>query len=125
MHVSTENPPLAHKLSTGYLQRMVMPYFALGVALLALVVSSATAAYLLFGPTSANVGSRVSALDADLSDLADRVNQWMRRDQTRKAREAKAAGAAIGADFDGGLPNPNADRKAALRARFNQLRAAK
>jgi hypothetical protein len=100
---------------------MGLEILALAFSVLALGASIATAAYLLFGPTATNLAGRVTALDSDLSDLADRVNQWMRRDSTRRAREAKSE---LNAPPMMAVPNTG-DKKAQLRQRFMSLRGGR
>lgn len=93
---------------------------ALALSAAAIVISIGTAVFLLVFDRATLDSRKLTALDADLSDLSDRVNQWMRRDSTRRAREAKAE-PILPAD-----PNlsPGSDRKAALRARARSLNGA-
>jgi len=91
---------------------------ALLVAVVSLIASIGTAAYFLFRAPDFQLRSEVRQVQQDISDLHDRIHQWIRRDSTRKAREAKEA-----KNF---TPLPQAvpegeaptDHKALLRARM-------
>jgi hypothetical protein len=67
-------------------------------------------------PELAALSSKVLTLDADLTELADRQNTWMRRDAARTARAGQGTSPPP--------PTGPADVKAELRRRVAALRGA-
>lgn len=61
-------------------------------------------------PDVADLKSRLLALDQEVTDVNDRLGQWMRRQSVRRMQEAKAASQTA-------QPANLGDRKAELRAR--------
>ena len=64
---------------------------ALALSLLALLIAVASAVFSLFFAPSAQVNQRLTQQENDLTELADRVHHWMRRDSVRRAREGQVA----------------------------------
>lgn len=90
----------------------------LALAFSVLALGTAVAAIVLrqTHPELAAVQRELHAMQADITDLADRLNHWMRRDNTRVARAAREQQLELPA------PAASGDRKAALRARVAQMR---
>ena len=86
----------------------------LALSVLAAVGCIVTATLRQFPPDLTQLKQQQNATANDLTDLSDRVHQWMRRDSTRRARAAR--------ELPDLAPSPeilnNNDRKAALRARL-------
>lgn len=93
---------------------LLLSIFALVTSVLGLGVAAFSLIARQTHPEVAAVQREVHALSADLSDLADRWNHWMRRDATRSARLAREAQSTPTPEA-GALP-PGA-RKALLRQR--------
>ena len=93
----------------------ILSILALALSLLATGVSIVTLRLQQSPPELSALQSKVTAIDLDLTGLADRQNTWMRRDATRKAREGKEMVQQVAPD------NPQA-LKAALRAKVAALR---
>jgi len=93
-------------------------FTALALSVLALAVSILSLWLRQSPPEIRALQSQVQHIDADLSELADRQNTWMRREATRHARAGKA-------DFAPGpaAPQSPAEKKAALRARVMAARS--
>lgn len=85
---------------------------ALALSLLALLISVASAIFSLFFAPSAQVNQRLSQQENDLTELADRVHHWMRRDSVRRAREGQGAIPSA--------PMTKAEQKANIVQRANQ-----
>ena len=82
-----------------------------GAAILALLVSVYTLLIHTKVPSVTSLSSRVNALNSSLTDLDDRVNHWMRRQNTRRLREKQEE------PVEQPLPVNMKERKAALRNR--------
>lgn len=86
-------------------------YVALGISLVSLT-TCLVGVYVLRRepPDVSDLKARYIALDQEVTDVNDRLTQWMRRESVRKMQEAKQAKAA--ANGTGSVR----ERKAALRA---------
>jgi hypothetical protein len=60
---------------------------ALALSVLAVAISGFSALYLQRFSDAAKLHERLSISESDLTDLADRVNHWMRRDSVRRTRD--------------------------------------
>lgn len=84
---------------------------ALGISLVSLTVAIVGVWMLRREPPDvSDLKARYIALDQEVTDVNDRLTQWMRRESVRKMQEAKQAKAA--ANGTGSVR----ERKAALRA---------
>lgn len=84
---------------------------ALVLSLLAVGISAVSVLFLLKFSDVSTLHTRVTTTETDLTDLADRVNHWMRRDSVRRTRERPDVPPVVSLD-------PKADlrrRAAALR----------
>jgi hypothetical protein len=79
------------------------------LALLAIGIAGVSLAFRRQPPEFSDLLSQVRALDSDLTELADKVNHWMRRDAVRRARSGHDEPA---------VPAVPLDRKAELRQRL-------
>lgn len=71
----------------------------------------------------AALASKVRHLEMELTDIVDRVDAWMRREQTRAARKAKDASEdRAAAEVPAGAPGKAALRSAAAQIFANQRR---
>lgn len=84
---------------------------SVALALIAVAIAGVSLAFRRDPPEVAALSSQLRALDSDVSELADRVNHWMRRDAVRRARSGRDEAEAPP------VPATLADHKAALRAK--------
>jgi hypothetical protein len=87
------------------------------LAVLAIGIAAVSLAIRRQPPEFSALTSQVRALDSDLSELADKVQHWMRRDAVRRARS--------GQDEPAAVPAIAMDRKAELRQRVAALAGRK
>ena len=97
-----------------------MDVAVIAISVIALAFSSVTLVLLLVWkrdpPDVSKLKASIHATDTALTDLADRVNHWFRRQSTRQAREKNSRG-------DGPLPaepESRSDHKRELRKRMSQ-----
>lgn len=88
---------------------------ALALSVLASGVSIVTLRLQQSPPEVSALKSSLATLELDVTELADRTNTWMRRDATRKARDAKE-------NIQQVAPTDPTAVKAALRARIAGIR---
>ena len=90
-------------------------YVALGISMVSLTISVVGTVLLRREPPDvAEMKARVMAVDQEVTDVNDRLTQWMRRESVRKMQEAKAARQTVPAQVASSVK----DRKAALRAQL-------
>jgi len=100
----------------------LIPIFALVFAVIGLLGTIATASFFLLKSPDYQVRGELRQVQEDISDLHDRLHQWMRRDSTRRARQAKedkAYSRAPDAPID--APVDRAAHKASLRQRLRSI----
>jgi len=88
-------------------------FLTLGASLMALVIAIVSLAFQLRAGSVHELQSKVRSIDADVTDLAERLNTWQRRDSVRKARDAKEP-------MPVEIPSLG-DRKSQLRARARAM----
>ena len=101
----------------------VFSLLALGFSLVSLIVAIVGTLLLRREPPDvAELKSRVLAIDQEVTDVNDRLQQWMRRESVRKMREGKEQ-KQLEESLQGGQDGGSLqERKAAIRARARAAR---
>lgn len=88
---------------------------------LSLLASIASIVLTLRAESGATLSRELRQLQADLVDVDDRVTMWMKRENVRRARDAKDDKAELTATAQ--TTTTSFDRKAAIRARIAERKA--